>query len=394
LSNGLCSLKPHEPRACLAYHLFIDAKGRLIRHRIVRGLMRSAARLTYEQVQAAIDGAPNDTTGPLVEPVLKPLYGAFAALLQAREARGTLELDLPERKVILDKGGKVTAIVPRARLDSHRLIEEFMIAANVAAAEDLEERKQQGLFRIHDRPDPTKLEAVRSFIAGIGHGLALAKGQVITPAQLTRLLNQAKELPEAQLISDIVLRSQAQAIYSNQNIGHFGLALRRYADLIVHRALIRSWKLGDDGLDDSALPRLPEIGEHISMTERQAAEAERESIDRYTAAYLSDRIGAIFSGRVSGVARFGLFVRLDETGADGIVPVSSLPGDYYVHEEAKHRLIGRNTGRVYRLADRVTVKLLEADGMTGSTVFRLMSDSGEELPNQRRQTRFKSRRRG
>jgi ribonuclease R len=404
LSNGLCSLKPHEPRACLAYHLWIDAKGRLIRHRIVRGLMRSAARLTYEQVQAAIEGAADDTTGPLVGPVLKPLYGAFETLLKARSERGTLELDLPERKVILDKQGKVAAIVPRARLDSHRLIEEFMIAANVAAAEDLEERKQPGLFRVHDRPDPTRLEAVRSFIAGIGHGLALAKGQVITPAQLTRLLNQAKELPEAQLISDIVLRSQAQAIYSDKNIGHFGLALRRYAhftspirryaDLIVHRALTRSWKLGDDGLDDSTLPRLHEIGEHISMTERQAAEAERESIDRYTAAYLSDRIGAIFSGRVSGVARFGLFVRLDETGADGIVPVSSLPGDYYLHEEAKHRLIGRNTGRVYRLADRVTVKLLEADGMTGSTVFQLVGDSGEELPNQRRPPRFKGRRRG
>jgi ribonuclease R len=404
LSNGLCSLKPHEPRACLAYHLWIDAKGRLIRHRIVRGLMRSAARLTYDQVQAAIEGAPDDTTGPLVEPVLKPLYGAFEALLKARQERGTLELDLPERKVILDPQGKVKAIVPRARLDSHRLIEEFMIAANVAAAEDLEERKQPGLFRVHDRPDPVKLEAVRSFIAGIGHGLTLAKGQVITPAQLTRLLKQAKDLPEAQLISDIVLRSQAQAVYSDKNIGHFGLALRRYAhftspirryaDLIVHRALTRSWKLGADGLDDATLPRLHEIGEHISMTERQAAEAEREAIDRFTAAYLSDRIGAIFSGRISGVARFGLFVRLDETGADGIVPISSLPGDYYVHEESKHRLIGRNTGRVYRLADRVTVKLLEADGLSGSTVFQLLSDSGEELPGQKRLARFKGRRRG
>jgi ribonuclease R len=399
LSNGLCSLKPHEPRACLAFHLWIDAKGRLIRHRLVRGLMRSAARLTYEQVQAAIDGAPDDMTGPLVEPVLRPLYGAFAALLKARSERGTLELDLPERKVLLDEQGRVKAIVARTRLDSHRLIEEFMIAANVAAAEDLEERKQPGLFRIHDRPDPVKLEAVRGFIEGIGHGLALAKGQVITPAHLTRLLNQAKELPEAQLISDIVLRSQAQAIYSDKNIGHFGLALRRYAhftspirryaDLIVHRALIRSWKLGSDGLTDGELPRLAEIGEHISMTERQAAEAERESVDRFTAAYLAERVGATFSGRISGVARFGLFVRLDETGADGIVPISSLPDDYYIHEEAKHRLIGRNKGRVYRLADRVTVKLLEADGMTGSTVFQMLNDAGEDLPRGRPQSRVR-----
>jgi len=404
LSNGLCSLKPHEPRACLAYHLWIDAKGRLLRHRLVRGLMRSAARLTYEQVQAAIDGAPSDLTGPLVEPILRPLYGAFAALLKARTERGTLELDIPERKVVIDSAGKVAAIVPRARLDSHRLIEEFMIAANVAAAEDLEERNQPGLFRIHDRPDPVKLEAVRGFIEGLGHGLALSKGQVVTPAHLTRLLNQAKDLPEAQLISDIVLRSQAQAIYSDKNIGHFGLALRRYAhftspirryaDLIVHRALIRIFKLGPDGLDDASLPRLAEIGEHISVTERRAGEAERESVDRYTASFLAERVGASFSGRISGVAKFGLFVRLDETGADGIVPISSLPDDYYIHEEAKHRLIGRNHNRVYRLADRVMVKLVEADGMTGSTVFQILTDSGEEIPRGRSQPRnFKRGRR-
>jgi ribonuclease R len=393
LSNGLCSLKPNEPRACMAFHLWIDSKGRLIRHWLVRGLMRSAARLTYEQVQAAHDGAPDDMTGPLVEPILKPLYGAYQALLKARSARGTLELDIPERKVLIDEQGRVKAIVPRARLDSHKLIEEFMIAANVAAAEDLEGRTQPGLFRIHDRPDPVKLEAVRGFIEGLGHGLALAKGQVVTPAHLTRLLNQAAELPEAQLISDIVLRSQAQAIYSDKNIGHFGLALlryahftspiRRYADLIVHRALIRSWKLGDDGLSDGELSRLAEIGEHISMTERRASEAERDSLDRFTASYLAERVGATFSGRVSGVAKFGLFIRLDETGADGIVPISSLPDDYYIHEEAKHRLIGRNHGRVFRLADRVQVKLLEADGMTGGTVFQLLKDDGsEERPRQ------------
>ena len=392
LSNGLCSLKPGEPRACLAYYLWIDAKGRMIRHRLVRGLMRSVARLTYEQVQSAIEGAPDDLTGPLVEPVLLPLYGAYASLSKARTERGTLELDLPERKVVLDESGRVAAITARLRLDSHKLIEEFMIAANVAAAEDLEERRQPGLYRVHDRPDPVKLEAVRGFIQGLGHGLTLAKGQVITPAQLTRLLTQARELPEAQLISDIVLRSQAQAIYSDKNIGHFGLALRRYAhftspirryaDLIVHRALIRVARLGADGLDDSTVARLSEIGEHISMTERRAAEAEREAVDRFTALFLSERVGATFSGRISGVARFGLFVRLDETGADGIVPISSLPDDYYIHEEAKHRLVGSRTGRVYRLADRATVRLMEADGLTGSTVFQLIGSSDENRPVQ------------
>jgi len=388
LSNGLCSLKPGEPRACLAFHLWIDRKGQLLRHRLVRGLMRSAARLTYEQVQAAVDGAPDDLTGPLLAPVIRQLYGAYECLVAARAARGTLELDLPERKVVLDDQGRVKAITARTRLDSHRLIEEFMIAANVAAAETLEGRGQAGLYRIHDRPDPVKLEAVRTFIQGLGPGLALAKGQVITPAQLTRLLIQARDLPEAQLISDIVLRAQAQAVYSHENIGHFGLALRRYAhftspirryaDLIVHRALVGSLRLGQDGLDDQTTARLAEIGAHISMTERRAAEAEREAVDRFTASYLSERIGATFSGRVSGVARFGLFVRLDETGADGIVPVSTLPADFYIYEEDKHRLVGRRTGRAYRLADRVTVKLVEADAMTGSTVFRLIEDMGED----------------
>ncbi|HLG87641.1 MAG TPA: ribonuclease R [Alphaproteobacteria bacterium] len=403
LSNGLCSLKPGEPRACLAFHLWIDRKGKLLRHRLVRGLMRSAARLTYEQVQAAIDGAPDDTTGPLLEPVIRPLYRAYEALTAARAARGTLELDLPERKVVLDDKGRVASIAARARLDSHRLIEEFMIAANVAAAETLEGRGQAGLYRVHDQPDPVKLEAVRTFIRGLGQGLSLAKGQVITPAQLTRLLVQAKDLPEAQLISDIVLRAQAQAIYSHENIGHFGLALRRYAhftspirryaDLIVHRALIGTLTLGPDGLDEQTVVRLPEIGAHISMTERRAAEAEREAVDRFTAAYLSERVGATFSGRISGVARFGLFVRLDETGADGIVPVSTLPQDFYHYEEAHHRLVGRRTGQVYRLADRVKVRLVEADPMTGSTVFRLIEDSGRE-PAPSRPSRPRARRRG
>jgi ribonuclease R len=390
LSNGLCSLKPNEPRACLAFHLWIDAKGNLLRHRLARGLMRSAARLTYEQVQDAADGAPDDTAGPLLEPVIRPLYRAYEALMKARTDRGTLELDLPERKVVLDEAGHVAAITARARLDSHRLIEEFMIAANVAAAETLEERGQPALYRVHDRPDPTKLDAVRVFIQGLGHTLSLPKGQVITPSQLTRLLFQAKDLPESQLISDIVLRAQAQAIYSPQNIGHFGLALRRYAhftspirryaDLVVHRALIRTLKLGSDGLDDGATARLTETGLHISMTERRASEAERESVDRFTASFLSERIGASFSGRISGVARFGLFIRLDETGADGIVPISTLPDDYYIHEEAHHRLVGSRHGRVYRLADRVTVKLMEADGMTGSTVFRLIEDGVIDRP--------------
>ncbi len=384
LSNGLCSLKPHEPRACMAFEMWIDKVGNMTRHKLMRGLMRSAARLTYNQVQAARNGNPDDTTGPLVQTVIEPLYGAYAALSRARAKRGTLELDIPERRVSIGADGKVAGIVERERLDSHKLIEEFMILANVAAAEMAGESRTPTLYRVHDRPDSAKLDLVRDFIKDLG--FTLAKGQVVKPAHLTQLLSQAADGPQSQLISDIVLRAQAQAMYSPDNIGHFGLALRnyahftspirRYADLIVHRTLIRLAKLGDDGISQNEIARLTEIGEHISATERKAAEAERDAIGRYTAAYMSDHIGGIFQGRISGVSRFGLFVRLDGNGAEGLIPISTLPDDFYVHEEAKHRLIGRRSGRTFQLAQQVTVKLREADGLTGSTLFGLMGDDG------------------
>ncbi len=388
LSNGLCSLKPDEPRACLAFDLWINRNGHLLRSRLMRGLMRSAARLTYEQVQAAHNGGGDELTQPLLETVINPLYGAYGSLLKARDARGKLELDLPERKVKLAPDGHVEAIVERERLDSHRLIEEFMILANVAAAELTMQAKQPSLYRVHDSPNPEKLDAVRDFIRDLD--LSLPKGQVIKPAQLTNLLKQAAETPHAQLISEVILRSQAQAIYSPDNIGHFGLALanyahftspiRRYADLVVHRTLIRLQKLGDDGISDSEAGRLEEIGEHISITERRAAEAERDAIGRYTAAYMAAHIGNIFEGRISGVSRFGLFVKLAGNGAEGLVPISTLPDDFYIHEEQHHRLIGRRSGRMYRLADQVIVKLREANGLTGSTLFSIM-ESREASPS-------------
>jgi ribonuclease R len=388
LSNGLCSLKPHEPRACLAFDLWVDRNGRLLRSKLLRGLMRSVARLTYEQVQAAHNGGADELTQPLLETVINPLYGAYDSLLKARTARGTLELDLPERKVKLGADGQVEAIVERERLDSHRLIEEFMILANVAAAEITMQAKQPSLYRVHDSPNPEKLDAVRDFIRDLD--LSLPKGQVIKPAQLTNLLKQAAETPHAQLISEIILRSQAQALYSPDNIGHFGLALanyahftspiRRYADLIVHRTLIRLQKLGEDGISDAEAGRLEEIGEHISITERRAAEAERDAVSRYTAAYMAAHIGNIFAGRISGVSRFGLFVKLAGNGAEGLVPISTLPDDFYIHEEQHHRLIGRRSGRTYRLADPVTVKLREANGLTGSTLFSIMESREANTP--------------
>jgi ribonuclease R len=393
LSNELCSLKPAVPRACLAVEMWLDAKGKKIRHRFVRGLMRSAARLTYEQVQAARDGNPDDTTGPLVETVIAPLYGAFAALDQDRQARGTLDLDLPERRVTLGADGRVAAIEARQRLDSHRLIEEFMIAANVAAAETLERLKQPCMYRVHDSPDPAKLSALREFLEGLEtEGLRLAKGQVVRPRHFNELLHHAAGTPFAPMINELVLRSQAQAVYSPANLGHFGLALgryahftspiRRYSDLLVHRALVAGHNAAGEDFGEGGLPPtepkdFAAAGEHISQTERRASAAERSAIDRYTAAYLADRVGASFRGRVNGVTRFGLFVTLEETGADGLLPMSSLPSDYYFHEEHQHRLVGRRWGRIYRLGDTLTVKLREANAVTGGLILELIEGGSE-----------------
>ncbi len=389
LSNGLCSLRPDEDRACLAAHLWIDGNGRLKRHRFERALMRSTARLTYEQVQAARDGKLDDRTEPLLDPVIAPLYGAFQALMADRTKRGTLDLDLPERRIELDDDGAVTGIAARSRLDSHRLIEEFMITANVAAATTLQDKALPALYRVHDSPDQAKVAALSEFLEPMGY--RIAKGQVIRPRVFTQILQRARGKPEAQVINEMVLRSQSQAVYQTANIGHFGLALsryahftspiRRYADLTVHRGLIRLLGLGDDGANEEELGRLAEIGEHISFTERRAAAAERDAVDRYTSAFLADRVGRDFAGRISGVTRFGLFVTMAESGADGLVPIGTLPEDYYEHDSRRHALVGRRWGREFHLGASVRVRLVEADPLTGSTILHLTGESdGAEVP--------------
>ncbi len=404
LSNELCSLKPGVDRACMAVHLWFDDNGHLQRHRFVRGLMRSAARLTYEEVQQTID-APHEKIGdhsaPLLEPVLRPLYGAFAALNRAWRQRGALDLDLPERRIQLDESGKVVRIEPRERLDSHRLIEEFMVTANVAAAETLERLHKPCLYRVHDAPDPAKIAALSEFLAEIGiPGVKLAKGQVIRPRHFNDILHKTANTPYATLVPQLILRSQAQAIYSPTNIGHFGLALRhyahftspirRYADLAVHRALIDALTLGEAGAN-VVEKDLFSVGEHVSMTERRAAAAERNASDRYISAYLSDRVGAEFAARINGVTRAGLFITLNDTGADGLIPIRSLPSDYYDHDETLHRLVGRRFGRSFSLGEAVTAQLAEANVVTGSLRFNLVSD---DLPQQskRLQPHFRRRR--
>jgi ribonuclease R len=388
LSNELCSLKPNVDRACLAVHLWIDAEGRKRRHLFERAVMRSAARLTYEEVQAAKDGL---IACALPQDSLTALYGAFSALAAARDRRGALELDISEDRVVLDAEKRPAAILRAVRLDSHRLIEEFMILANVAAAEELEVRRQPCMYRVHDAPDPEKVEALRSFLEETGiPGLSLAKGQALKPELFNRVLRRAAETPDAALVNDLVLRCQAQAAYSPDNIGHFGLALRRYAhftspirrysDLLVHRALIAAANIAGRNFGLGGMPsntdhdQLAAIGEHISATERRAAAAERAAIERYRATLLAGSIGSLFAARISGVTGFGLFVTLSDNGADGLVPISSLPSDYYDRDERAHRLIGRSSGRVFRLGDEVSVRLVEADGIGGRLVFRIEED--------------------
>ncbi len=385
LSNGWCSLNPKEDRPCMAVHLWIDAEGKLLKHKFVRGLMRSAARLTYEEVQAAHDGQGSGDHGEVLEALLPGLYGAFEALLAARHARGTLELDLPERKIRLAEDGTVAAIEARTRLDSHRLIEEFMITANVAAAKELERLRQPCMYRIHDKPDPLRLQALSEVLRDLG--MRFNASQVVRPSTLTHLLTKAEGKPEAPLINDLILRAQSQAVYSPDNIGHFGLALthyahftspiRRYSDLLVHRALISGLKLGDDGLPPAGESLFEETANHISSTERSSAAAERDAVDRFTAAFLQNQVGATFPGRVNGVTRFGLFITLDDTGADGLIPISTLPDDFYRHVEARHALEGQRWGRVYRLGDRLRVRLVEAEPVTGGLILALDESDDE-----------------
>lgn len=379
LSNGWCSLVPREDRGCMAVEMWLDKNGTKIRHKFCRGMMNSAARLTYNQVQRAMDGFADETTEPLLDRVIRPLYGAYEAFLKARQSRGVLELDVPERKIELNEQGQIIAIAPRARFDSHKLIEEFMIAANVCAAEELERLKQPCMYRIHDAPSEEKLEALHEFLEGAGYHLN--KGSVLRPRDFNRILELAKGTPEAELINTVVLRSQSQAMYSPDNIGHFGLALkkyahftspiRRYADLLVHRALIRGLGLGDGGLRPEDDEKFEQMGEDISGTERRAAMAERDAVDRYVAAYMADKVGADFPGRISGVTHFGLFVSLNETGADGLVPISTLPDDYYVHDAINHCLVGQQRGKTFRLGDDVVVRIADSDPATGSLALRL-----------------------
>ena len=383
ISNDLCSLKPKVERPALAVRMVLDCTGRKIKHTFHRVMIKSAAKLSYEQAQAAFNGFADDDAGPLVEPVLNPLLEAYKCACIARDAREPLYLDLPERKIILNSNGEVDRVHVPERLDAHKLIEEFMIGANVAAAETLEAKNSPLLYRVHDEPSVEKMRNLGEVLASIG--LKLPKAGSLQAALFNGILRAVEGNEHQAFVNEIVLRSQAQAAYSAENFGHFGLNLRRYAhftspirryaDVIVHRALISALNLGNDGLKkDVTHGILKEVGEQISASERRAMAAERDTIDRLIAHHLVTHIGATFSGRIAGVTRSGLFVKLNDTGADGFIPVATLKNDYYAYDEKRHALIGSRTGETHQLGDRVEVKLIDAAPVAGALTFEMISE--------------------
>ncbi|HVY21494.1 MAG TPA: ribonuclease R [Bauldia sp.] len=400
ISNDLCSLREAEDRPALAVRMVFNAQGRKLNHRFHRIMMRSAAKLSYQKAQDTFDGRATDLTQS-VKTALANLWAGYEILKRGRDAREPLDLDLPERKVIVGKDGGIERIVVPVRLEAMRLIEEMMIQANVAAAETLEAKKSPLVYRIHDQPSLAKQEALRDFLKSIE--LSFPKGGNLRPSNFNFILSKAEGSEHGPLLHEVVLRTQAQAEYSPENIGHFGLNLRRYAhftspirryaDLIVHRALVRSLSFGPGGLPDGIEEHLAEIAAQISAAERRAMAAERDTIDRLVAHWLADRIGAEFPGRISGVTRAGLFVKLDETGADGFVPMRTLGSEFFVYDEAKHAVIGSRSGEMHRLGDQVTVRLVEAAPLAGALRFELTSE-GRVLPRKDRPSPDQHRRPG
>lgn len=374
LSNDLCSLRPNQDRACMAVHILLDKQGKITQFKFIRGLMRSKARFTYNEVQSIFNG---DLSSPL-KPLIQNMYQAYNTLLENRHKRGALDIDLPEHHVMLDKQGNLTDIRLRQRLDSHKLIEEFMILANICAAIALESKQMPGLYRIHETPTESRVQALREFLTFIK--LIDKQKHLVTPGDFNHVIYQVKDTPQHIMVSEMVLRSQQQAMYSPSNHGHFGLGLthyshftspiRRYADLIVHRALISAFHLGNDGLADDQKNNLGSIANHISEREREAEAAEREVISRYLSLYLLESEQLHFSGRISSITAFGMFVHIDENGITGMVPVSSMP-DFFVYNEVAHELKGRSSGMVYRLGDRVDVELNDVNVLTGQITFHL-----------------------
>ena len=401
LSGDLCSIHEGIERPCLAVCITIDKSGKKLKQTFHRANIKSVASLNYEEVQKSVEGTVNEKVKPHFENVIKPLYECYFCLKKSKDFRQPLDLDLPERKVELFKNGRVKAVVLKERFDSHRLIEEFMILANVAAAEELSKARSEFLYRVHEEPTPEKLNALREVAQSAGFNLA--KGQVLQTSHLNDLLTKSKQSDLSELISMTTLRSMSQAYYSRENFGHFGLALkkyahftspiRRYSDLITHRALISSLGLGCDGLKEMDSEKLEGTAKHISDTERRSMVAERDTTDRYLASYLSEKVGNEFEGKISGVAKFGFFVRLNESGAEGIVPVRTLGTDFYYYDDRTNTLRGSETGLIVGLGQRATVRLKEVDPIAGGIAFDALNIDGEKIPNIQKKRSLRSIRR-
>ena len=401
LSGDLCSIHEGIERPCLAVCITIDKSGKKLKQTFHRANIKSVASLNYEEVQKSVEGTVNEKVKPHFENVIKPLYECYFCLKKSKDCRQPLDLDLPERKVELFKNGRVKAVVLKERFDSHRLIEEFMILANVAAAEELSKARSEFLYRVHEEPTPEKLNALREVAQSAGFNLA--KGQVLQTRHLNDLLTKSKQSDLSELISMTTLRSMSQAYYSRENFGHFGLALkkyahftspiRRYSDLITHRALISSLGLGCDGLKEMDSEKLEGTAKHISDTERRSMVAERDTTDRYLASYLSEKVGNEFEGKISGVAKFGFFVRLNESGAEGIVPVRTLGTDFYYYDDRTNTLRGSETGLIIGLGQRATVRLKEVDPIAGGIAFDALNIDGEKIPNIQKKRSLRSIRR-
>ncbi len=382
LSADECSLRENELRRCLAVEMTFDKSGTKRGHRFIRGMMRSAGKLSYAEAQAAIDHHPtSDRALELLDSVLKPLWGAYAALSKARDKRGPLGLELPERRIEFADDGTIQGIRVKERFDAHKLIEEMMIQANVAAAEALEKAKSPLLYRVHDQPSDAKIASLADLLQTIG--IKWPKGERPQTSRFNRLIEDTRDGDNETMVMETVLRSQSQAIYASENLGHFGLNLaryahftspiRRYADLIVHRALISGLGLGPDGLGKEEAVRLSETAEHLVTTERRSMAAEREATDRYLALFLEDRVGAEFEGRITGVTGAGLFIRLADTAADGFIPIRSLSNEFWVFDDKAMSLVARGSGQRFELGQPVTVELKEVTPLQGGLLLEMLS---------------------
>jgi ribonuclease R len=383
LSADVCSLKEGVDRAALACHLQVAKDGKLKGWRFTRAVIRVAANIAYEDAQAAIDGTGDKVAPELVETALRPLWDCWRALYKARQAREPLDLDLPERRIVLDEKGRILSVAPRERLDAHKLIEDYMIAANVAAAKALEAKKAPVMYRIHEPPSREKLVALKDYLETFEIPFAL--GQVIKPATFNRILDKVGEAAFRPQVMEQVLRSQTQAYYGPANHGHFGLSLgsyahftspiRRYADLVVHRGLVASYGLGPGGVAED-MATMERTGEVISALERRAMEAERETVDRYVAAYLAEHVGTIMQARITGVQSFGFFATVDGIGGDGLVPARDLGREYFRYDEKGQRLVGDHSGEEFTLGQRLPLRLVEANPVSGALRFELVDGKG------------------